>query len=159
MKQGYCMWKIFTLFIRGKMFGLAARENLGQRRPYNGVNSLFRINKDILIWKYIIFSCRFYVKGIKAACRMQRPRAAVVHLNFRAGSTFLVPVCTVPSSMERTSQSNMVDTVRFNALYRLNLLLLKGQRCVRPKENTKKRLLGTLYNLYKSKLSILCIPL
>ena len=26
-------------------------------------------------------------------------RAAVVHLNFRAGSTFPVPVCTVPSSM------------------------------------------------------------
>ena len=26
--------------------------------------------------------------------------AAVVHLNFRAGSTFLIPVCTVPSSMD-----------------------------------------------------------
>ena len=25
-------------------------------------------------------------------------RAAVVHLNFRAGSTFPVPVCTIPSS-------------------------------------------------------------
>ena len=27
-------------------------------------------------------------------------RAAVVHLNFRAGSTFPVPVCTVRSSMD-----------------------------------------------------------
>ena len=30
------------------MFGLAAGENLGQRRPYNGVNSLFRVNKHTL---------------------------------------------------------------------------------------------------------------
>ena len=30
-------------------------------------------------------------------------RAAVVHLNFRAGSTFPVPVYTVASSMDRTS--------------------------------------------------------
>ena len=27
-------------------------------------------------------------------------RAAVVHLNFRGGSAFPVPVCTVPSSMD-----------------------------------------------------------
>ena len=46
--------------------------------------------------------------------------------NFRAGSTFPVPVCTVPSSMERTSRCNKVDTVRFYASYRLNLLLLQG---------------------------------
>ena len=26
----------------------------------------------------------------------------IVHMNFRAGSTFPVPVCTVPSSMEWT---------------------------------------------------------
>jgi len=39
-------------------------------------------------------------------------RAAVVHLNFRAGSTFPVPVCTVPSSMDRTSPRNKVDAVR-----------------------------------------------
>ena len=57
-------------------------------------------------------------------------RAAVVHLNFRAGSTFSVPVCTLPSSMDRTSRCNKVDTVRLYASYRLNLLLLKGQRCV-----------------------------
>ena len=37
-------------------------------------------------------------------------RVAVVHLNFLAGSTFLVPVCTVPSSMDRTS--NKVNAVR-----------------------------------------------
>ena len=57
-------------------------------------------------------------------------RAAVVHLNFRAGSTFPVPVCTVPSSMDSTSPCNKVDAVRLYASFRLNLLLLKGQRCV-----------------------------
>jgi len=57
-------------------------------------------------------------------------RAAVVHLNFWAGSTFPVPVCTVPSSMDRTIRCNKVDAVRLYASYRLNLLLLKGQRCV-----------------------------
>ena len=54
----------------------------------------------------------------------------VVHSNFRAGSTFPVPVCTVPSSMDRTSRCNKVDAVRLSASFRLNLLLLKGQRCV-----------------------------
>ena len=37
-----------------------------------------------------------------------------------------VPVCTVPSSMDRTNRCNKVDAVR-HASYRLNLLLLKGQ--------------------------------
>jgi len=57
--------------------------------------------------------------------------AAVVHLNFRAGSTFLVPVCTVSpghwvnkKTLNRTSRRNKVDAVR------LNLLLLEGQGCV-----------------------------
>ena len=53
-----------------------------------------------------------------------------VHLNFRAGLTFPVPVCTVPSSMDSTSRCNKVYTVRLYASYRLSLLLLKGQRCV-----------------------------
>ena len=57
-------------------------------------------------------------------------RAAVVHLNFRTRSTFPVPVCTVPSSMDRTSRCNKVDMVRIYASYRLNLFLLKGQICV-----------------------------
>ena len=56
--------------------------------------------------------------------------AAIVHLNFQAGSTFLVPVCTVPSSNDRTSRCNKVDAVRLYASYRLNLLLPKGQICV-----------------------------
>ena len=51
------------------------------------------------------------------------PRLAEVHLSVLAGSTFPVPVCTVPSSMERTSRCN-------NASYRLNLLLLKRQICL-----------------------------
>ena len=59
-----------------------------------------------------------------------RTRTAVLHLNFRAGSTFPVPVCTVPSSMDRTSRCNKVDAVRLYASYRLNLLLLQGHRCV-----------------------------
>ena len=59
-----------------------------------------------------------------------RTRAAVVHLNFQAGSTFPDPVCTVPSSMDRTSRCNKVDEVRLYSSYRLNLLLLNGQRCV-----------------------------
>ena len=61
---------------------------------------------------------------------MYGTRAAVVHLNFRAGSTFPVPVCTVPSSMDRTSRCSKVDAVRLYASYRLNLLLQKGQRYV-----------------------------
>ena len=59
-----------------------------------------------------------------------RSREAVVHLNFQAGLTFPVPVCTVPSSMNRTSWCNKVDAVRIYALYRLNSILLKKQRCV-----------------------------
>ena len=55
-------------------------------------------------------------------------RAAVVHLNFRAGSTFPVPVCTVPGSIDRTSPYNKFDAVRLYTSYRLTLLLLKGQR-------------------------------
>ena len=44
---------------------------------------------------------------------MYRSRAAVVHLNFRAGSTFPVPVCTVPSSMDNTSRCNKVTQSDF----------------------------------------------
>ena len=51
-------------------------------------------------------------------------RAAVVHLNFRTGSTFPVPVCTVPNSMDRTSRCDKVDAVRLYAW--LNLLLPRG---------------------------------
>ena len=32
-------------------------------------------------------------------------------MNFRAGSTFIVPVCTVLSSIDRTSRCNKVDAV------------------------------------------------
>ena len=56
-----------------------------------------------------------------------RSRAAEVKINFRAGSTFPVPVCTIPSSMDRTSRCNKVDVVRLYDLYKLNLLLLKGR--------------------------------
>ena len=46
---------------------------------------------------------------------MFEAREAVVHLNFRAGSIFPVPVCTVPSSMDRTSRYNKVSAVRLFA--------------------------------------------
>ena len=65
----------------------------------------------------------FHLKHLK-------PRAAVVHLNFQAGPNFPFPVCTVPSSMDRTIRSNKADAARLYASYRLNLLLLKGQICV-----------------------------
>ena len=68
------------------------------------------------------------------------PRTAVVHLIFRAGSTFPFPVWTVPSSMDRTSQCNKVDAVRLYASYRLTLLLLKGQRCVKQNSVYKTNL-------------------
>ena len=57
-------------------------------------------------------------------------QAVVVHLNFRAGLTFQVPVCTVPSSMDGTSWRNKVDAVILYASYRIDLLLIEGQRCV-----------------------------
>ena len=60
-------------------------------------------------------------------------RAVVVYLKFRAGSTFPFPVCTVRSSIDRTSRYNKVDAVRLYDSYRLNSLLLKGQRCVMAK--------------------------
>ena len=66
------------------------------------------------------------VPNIRLCSFIHCSRAAVVHLNFRAGSTFPVSVCTVPSSMDRTSRCNMVDAVRLYASYRLNLLLLAG---------------------------------
>ena len=47
-------------------------------------------------------------------------REAVVHLNFRAGSTFPVPVCTVPSSKDRTGRCNKVEAVRLNASFRVD---------------------------------------
>ena len=75
-------------------------------------------------------------------------RAAVVHLKFRAGSTIPVPVCTVPSSMDRTSRCHKVDAVRLYASYRLNLLLLKGKRSVICKLNVKIKYLNIyIYSL------------
>jgi len=61
---------------------------------------------------------------------VETSQAAVVHLNFRVRLTFPVPVCTVPNSRDRTIRCNKVDRVRLYASYRLNLLLIKGQRCV-----------------------------
>ena len=87
---------------------------------------MFKLRKKLFIIKN--FSPQFWSdKGFKCTVVNRASRVAVVHLNFRAGSTFPVPVFTVSSSMDRTSRCNKVDAVR---LYRLNLLLLKGKRCV-----------------------------
>ena len=52
--------------------------------------------------------------------------AAVVHLNFRSGSTFPVPVCNV-SPGHRVNQADGATRLT-RSDFRLNLLLLKGQR-------------------------------
>ena len=64
-------------------------------------------------------------------------RAAIVRFNFRAGSNFPVPVCTVLHGNWVKKADNQQDypvqqdcAVRLYASYRLNLLLLKRQRCV-----------------------------
>ena len=95
------------------------------------------------------------LRGIFTVCSLiftipwRNPLAAVVHLNFRAGSTFPVQACTVPSSMDRTSQCSKVDAVRLYASYRLNLLLLKRQRCVNRKlDSFFVKLLNQLLNYY-----------
>ena len=69
-----------------------------------------------LCWRAIYFSLAW-------------PRAAIVLLNFRAGSMFPAPVCTVSPGhqvnkqiLNRTSRLTRSD-------FRLNLLVLKGQRC------------------------------
>ena len=61
-------------------------------------------------------------------------RAAVVHLNFRAGSTFPVPVRTVSTGHWvniADTQEDLAGATRLTRSdMRLNLLLLKGQGCV-----------------------------
>ena len=56
--------------------------------------------------------------------KRERPRAAVVLLNFRAGSTFPVPVCT-ESPGHSLGLAGATRLTRSD--FRLNLLLLKGQ--------------------------------
>ena len=73
------------------------------------------------------FSALMFISSWYKVNTFSRP--AVVHLNFRAGSTFPVPV-VLYSSMDRTSRCNKVDTVRLYASCRLNLLLPKGRICV-----------------------------
>ena len=84
--------------------------NVQQEKNFDRVNLFFKTVATVLI--------------------ITEARAALVYFNFQAWSTFPVPVCNVPSSMDRTSQGNKVDAVRLYASYRLNLLLLKKQRCV-----------------------------
>jgi len=69
----------------------------------------------------------FQEKGSKA-------RAAAVHLNFRAGSTFPVPVCAVSPGnwVNKADTQGLAGATRLTRSdFRLNLLLRKGQRCVK----------------------------
>ena len=60
-------------------------------------------------------------------------RVAWVHLNFRTGSTFPVPVCTVSPghwvNKKQTLNRTTYSTRLTRSDFRLNLFLLKGQRC------------------------------
>ena len=87
------------------------------------------------------YDCTVFIQSLKAPCSCKifsffdkscyMTLKCLVLLNFQAGSTFPVPICTVPSSMDRTSRCNKVDAVTLmQASYRLNLLLLKEQICV-----------------------------
>ena len=90
----------------------------------------FRFVVVIYIHSYVrLFAIQVLLSYLQVHLDLQNSRAAV-HLNFRAGSTFPVPVCTVSSSMDRNTQCNKVDAFKLYALYRLNLLLPKGQICV-----------------------------
>ena len=77
-----------------------------------------------------IWWARFYAGKHRNKLLEFNTFSAVVQLHFLNGSTFPVPVCTVPRSMNRISQWNKVDAVRLYASYMLNLLLLKKQRCM-----------------------------
>ena len=58
-------------------------------------------------------------------------RAAVVHLNLRAGSTFQVPVCTVsPRHSIGLAGTTRLTRSDFMLHIGADLLLSKGQRCV-----------------------------
>jgi len=90
---------------------------------------------NVRYYKIIILDTRKFVRRSLQTNKKEKVMQKclfnhVVHLNFRAGSTFPVLVCTIPSSMDRTSQCNKVNAVKLYASYRLNLLSLQGQRCV-----------------------------
>ena len=69
-------------------------------------------------------------------------RAAVVHLNFRAGSIFQVPVCTVfPGHWVIKHLIGLAGATRLTRSdFRLNLLLLKGQGCLTNNETVQSNL-------------------
>jgi len=86
------------------------------RRPGVG-----KVSKSLLSTKYNIKIVNLQKSSLKSSNEKHVvARAAVVYLNFRARLNFPVPVCTVPSSMDRTSRSNKVDAFRYYASYRLN---------------------------------------
>ena len=95
-----------SLWCTGNTYQLVNNDRLIKFRKFNN-ELIFGLDKILRKW---IFNINI----------LPHPRAAVVHLNFRAGSTFPVPVYTVSNSMDRTSRCNKVDAVRLYASYRLN---------------------------------------
>ena len=61
------------------------------RRVRKRIRCLSTVSKIIKKTRYLFLSCP-YTSQLAVECK---PRAAVVHFNFRARST--VPVCTVPN--------------------------------------------------------------
>ena len=122
--QGHTVVTV-TIFLKVDLLNL----KLISRRP--GWNGKERQQRNSLTL-FTMESVSTFLYFLCQLCTLYRDcrRAAVVHLNFRAGSTFPIPVCTVPSSMDRTSRYNKVDAVRLYASNRLNLILLEGQGCV-----------------------------
>ena len=45
------------------MFGLAAGENLGQRRPYHGGNSLIRVNNSLVYFTPEVKTFELWISG------------------------------------------------------------------------------------------------
>ena len=65
------------------------------------------------------------LRYFSSLCFTPKTRTAIVHLNFRAGSIFPVPVLSTGlAGATRLTRSDI----------RLNLLLLKGQGCVKSKK-------------------------
>ena len=63
------------------------------------INNIINIKKHFTIkWRPLLFLFKVWSFGLEAFSRKdpkKTERAAVVHYDFRGGSTLLVPVCTV----------------------------------------------------------------
>ena len=75
---------------------------------------------------------------LNSSIKQVKSWAAIVHLNCRAGSTFPVRVFTVSPGHWVNNAIGMAGATRLTwSHFRLNLLLLKGRRCVKCQTNNK----------------------